>query len=65
MTELMEIHLSEIKNHMDGRKEQGQNVARHFTLWKYFKNITQISFFLNEICYASHHCALSLSALRL
>lgn len=39
----MEIHLSEVKNNVNGRKEQGQNLARHFTLWKYFKDITQIS----------------------
>lgn len=43
MTEFMGIHVSEIKNHVNGRKEQGQNLAWYFTLQKYFKDNTQIS----------------------
>lgn len=65
MSKLMEIYKSEIKTHVRGIKKQGQNQAGHFTLQKYFEDITQIYFQKNEKCYGSHHCALSLSALRL
>lgn len=50
----MEIHISEIKTHEKGIKKQGQNLAGHFTLQKYFEDFTQISFQKNEKCYGSH-----------
>lgn len=54
MTKLMEIHISEIKTHEKRIKKQGQNLAGHFTLQKYFEDFTQISFQKNEKCYGSH-----------
>lgn len=59
MTKLMEIHISETKTHVKGIHELRQNLAQHFTLQKYFEDITLTAFLKNEKCYGSHHCALS------